>query len=61
MHAAALNDLLKVRALIQVDGATFAGNMHSEKLIWFSKVSALPFAHELCFDGIDNSLVRAAE
>ena len=61
MHAAVLNDLLEVRALIQVDGATFVGNTHLEELIWFSKISALPFAHELCFDGIDDSLVRAAE
>ena len=60
-HAAAFDDLLEVRALIQVDSTTFASDSHSEELIRFSKVSALPFAHELRFDGINNSLVRAAE
>ena len=60
-HVAAFDDLLEVRTLIQVDSATFAGDSHSEELIRFSKVSALPFAHELRFDGINNSLVRATE
>jgi len=60
-HAAAFNNLLEVCTLIQVDSATFASNSHSEELIRFSKVSALPFAHELHFDGINNSLVWAAE
>ena len=32
-----------------------------EELIQFSKVSALPFAHELCFDQINYVLVRATE
>ena len=44
------NDLLEVRTLIQMDSASFAGDAHSEKLFWFSKVTALPFAHELHFD-----------
>ena len=35
--------------------------MHSEELIWFSEVSALPFAHELCLDRINYGLVRATE
>jgi len=60
-HAAAFDDLLEVHTLIQVDSATFASDSHSEELIRFSKVSALPFAHELRFDGINNSLVRATE
>jgi len=60
-HAAAFNDLLEVRALVQVDSATFVSDSHSEELIRFSKVSALPFAHELHFDSINNSLVRATE
>ena len=29
---------------------TFAGDTHSEELFWFSKVTALPLAHELCRD-----------
>ena len=56
-----LNDLLEVCALIQVDSATFVGDVHLEELFWFSKVSALPFAHELRFDRINYSLVRATE
>ena len=40
---------------------TFAGDTHLEELIWFSKVSALPFAHELHLDRINYSLVRATE
>jgi len=60
-HATAFNDLLEVHALIQVDSMTFASDSHSEELIRFSKVSAVPFAHELRFDGINNSLVRDAE
>ena len=55
------DDLLEVCALIQMDSATFVSDSHSEELIRFSKVSALPFMHELRFDGINNSLVRAAE
>ena len=47
--------------MIQMDSATFVGNSHTEELVRFSKVSALPFAHELHFNGINNSLVRAAE
>ena len=63
MHAVspALNDLLEVHTLIQVDGVTFAGDMHLEELCWFSMVSALPFVHELCFDRINYGLVRATE
>jgi len=60
-HATAFDNLLKVCALVQVDSATFASDSHTEELIRFSKVSALPFVHELCFDSINNSLVRAAE
>ena len=45
--------------LIQVDSTTFVGDMHLEELIWFSKVLALPFAHELCFDRVNYGLVRA--
>src|SRR5437899_6258074 len=44
-----------------MDSTTFAGDAHLEELIRFSKVSALPFAHELCFNGINYSLVRATE
>ena len=49
-HAAPFNDLLKVHGLIQVDSMTFASDTHSEELIQFSEVSALPFAHELRFN-----------
>ena len=56
-----LNDLLEVRALIQMDSTSFAGDAHSEKLLWFSKVTALPFAHELCFDQINYGLVGATK
>ena len=44
-----------------MDSTTFVGYMHLEELIRFSEVSALPFAHELCFDRINYSLVRATE
>ena len=44
-----------------MDSATFVGDMHSEELIQFSEVSALPFVHELHFDRINHSLVRATE
>ena len=60
-HAALFNDLLKVRGLIQVDSTTFASDMHSEELIQFSEVLALPFAHELHLDRINYGLVRATE
>ena len=33
LHATALNDLLKVCTLIQVDGTTFADNMHSVMIV----------------------------
>ncbi|KIM49962.1 hypothetical protein SCLCIDRAFT_34865 [Scleroderma citrinum Foug A] len=61
LHAAVLNDLLEVHALIQVDGMTFAGDVHLEELFWFSKVSALPLVHELHFDRINYGLIRATE
>ena len=60
-HVTVFNDLLQVHRLIQVDSVTFAGYMHSEEPIWFSEVSALPFAHELCLDRINYGLVRAQE
>ena len=44
-----------------MDSATFAGDTHSEELIRFSKVSALPLVHELCFDRVNYGLVRATE
>ena len=44
-----------------MDSTTFAGDMHLEELIRFSEVSALPFAHELCFDRVNYGLVRATE
>ena len=60
-HATTFDNLLEVRALVQVDSAIFASDSHLEELIRFSKVSVLPFVHELRFDGINNSLVRATE
>ena len=60
-HATPFNDLLKVRRLIQVDSATFAGDTDSEELIQFSEVLALPFVHELHLDRINYGLVRATE
>ena len=44
-----------------MDSVTFVSDVHLEELIWFSKVSALPFAHELCFDRVNYGLVRATE